>query len=317
MSYNFFTQNIFVLTNSDARELTITNGFFWQTNKKYPEIINQTIIKINNHYYKKIPKKDYEILKNSWNLKKLYPIYSYWDYKAEFEIRNLFPKNQLNLSRKWLMKINIDTIIDKPLIFFKHYLVMFSYSFYTITSNREPFNLFLKYSIYKNLKITNVEKLGLDINQYKSLFFEHDKYSRNKYETLNFTGNNEEYKKFFIKKNIYISIKKNSKFKIINLLNILINIFIHNFIWIFLFFIAFIFIIFKFYKSLKIGKIDNYYFFFLVICLSKIAAYSVVSLVEISSIRYIYPYKWQYILLSIMLFVEFINYRKYQSIKIV
>ena len=34
-----------------------------------------------------------------------YPIYSYWDYKAEFEIRNLFPKNQLNLSRKWLMKI--------------------------------------------------------------------------------------------------------------------------------------------------------------------------------------------------------------------
>lgn len=315
MLYNFTSQNNFILTNSDARELTITNGFFWKTNSKYPEDINKAITKINDHYKNKIPKKDYEILKNSWNIKKLYPLYAYWDYKAESEIKSLFPKNKPNLAREWLIKINIDTIVDKPLLFFKHYIVMMTYSFYTITQDREPFENFLKYSIYKNLHIKNVERFDLNINQYKAIFFEYDNYNAKNYYNLKLINNQKEHKIYFLKDGINIKILKDFQFTIIKRLNILFNIFLHNFIWLILFFIATVFIIFKFYNDLKQRKISKYNFFFLIICMSKFASYSVVSLVEISQIRYIYPYKWQYYLLSIMLFIEFTNYIKLRSNK--
>ena len=310
-TYNFKTYGGFNLSTADARELTLVNSLFWEKSDEYPNFINDAIDTVKDYNLKKVGSENYNTLYNSWNVFELMPLYLFGhNYFAETQIKN--NTENINDARKWLLRINFDTIKRDPILYFKHY--------YTMMIAYYGSNLYIiDFFADLNHRVRNqfIDRVYEDNEQYKEMYMEMIHYEIKQFNSIDIIYGERQLKETVIQNDLIKNVANNREkvlnrddinftdYKIIYKKNIFwyyIKIiskigykFLNTYFMVLIFGITFIVVLYRSLNSFKVSStISNYDIFFILIFLSNLGASSIVSLSEWSQPRYSYPLHWQY-----------------------
>ena len=309
--YNYKTYGGFNLSTADARELTLVNSLFWENSDEYPIFINEAIDDVKIFNLERVGTENYNTLYNSWNVFKLMPLYLFGhNYFAETQIKN--KTNNINDARRWLLKINLDTIKREPLLYFKHYYTMmiayYGSNLYIIDFfadfNHRIRNLFIDKVYENNLQMNEMylEMVHYEIDQFNSfkIVYGEKKLQESVIQNKIIEGISDNREKVLNRDNknftdYTIVYEENIYWYYIKIISKLGYKFLNNYIMVFLFYITFLVVLIRSFNNFTTTRnISNYNIFFIIIFLSNFGASSIVSLSEWSQPRYSYPLHWQY-----------------------
>ncbi len=153
-TYNYKTIGSFVLSASDATEISLITNLYWETNDQYPPEINSAIRKVQQMTAERNTPEELRILNESWDLRRVYDLYlrSHY-YGPHTEISKVTSGWGTPLHREWLLRISKDAIAAHPDRFIKHFVVMMLFYYKGIDQNYD-FRVYL----YNRVNLFYIEK---------------------------------------------------------------------------------------------------------------------------------------------------------------
>lgn len=135
-TYNARTLGAFVLSMSDATEVSLITNLYWETDASYPPDINAAIEDVRRQTAERVSGDEMRILNESWQVPRLYDLYlRSHHYGPHTAIAKVTGGWGTPAWRGWLLRLSRDAIRKHPDRFLKHFVVMMLYYYRAVFYN--------------------------------------------------------------------------------------------------------------------------------------------------------------------------------------
>jgi hypothetical protein len=293
--YNRLEYGTFSNTNSGSENLALVTNLMWETNNSYPDSINQAIRKSRNLTSERISDTELDLLINSWDFEKMYPLYLAGHfYGPSGEIGKVTDGYGGSKWNSWISRISIDSMKEHPVYYLKHYLIMMKYNFRLpafYNSQTTVSNVLERVRIYSFNEHFSPNRKDIDGGTKEFMVALGKEYSNTLYKPGALIIDRESKEVSVNKQLKYLDHYEKYSVMYESMLN--------SNLWIKFFFIC------SFFSFFYLIKFKSFiHIFIALISFTVLSSFSIIALVEYSIPRYTYVYEFLYILVPILFLSE-------------